>query len=46
MIDQNGDVRFNHIGEGAYDELDDVVDFLIANPPDPADAATTSVIDS
>lgn len=46
VIDQNGDVRFNHIGEGAYDELDDVVDFLIANPPDPADAATTSVIDS
>ncbi len=46
VIDQNGDVRFNHIGEGAYDELDDVVDFLIANPPDPADAATTSIIDS
>lgn len=46
VIDQNGDVRFNHIGEGAYDELDDVVDFLIANPPDPADTATTSVIDS
>lgn len=46
VIDQNGDVRFNHIGEGAYDELDDVVDFLIANPPDPADAATTSLIET
>lgn len=46
VIDQNGDVRFNHIGEGAYDELDDIVDFLIANPPDPADAATTSLVDS
>ena len=35
VIDQNGDIRFDHIGEGAYDELDETVDFLIANPPTP-----------
>lgn len=46
VIDQNGDVRFNHIGEGAYDELDDIVDYLIANPPDPADAATQTITES
>lgn len=39
VIDQNGDIRFNHIGEGAYDELDDTVDFLLANPPEPTTAS-------
>ena len=34
VIDQNGDVRFDHIGEGAYDELDATVDYLLANPPE------------
>jgi thiol-disulfide isomerase/thioredoxin len=33
VIDQNGDVRFDHIGEGKYDELSQTVDWLIANPP-------------
>jgi len=35
VIDQNGDIRFNHIGEGAYDELDATVDYLLENPPAP-----------
>lgn len=39
VIDQNGDIRFNHIGEGAYDELDDTVDYLLANPPTPTTAS-------
>jgi len=33
VIDQNGDVRFDHIGEGAYDELDETIGWLLANPP-------------
>jgi len=33
VIDQNGDVRYNHIGEGKYQELADTVQFLIDNPP-------------
>jgi len=33
VIDQNGDIRFDHIGEGAYDELDETVGWLLANPP-------------
>lgn len=32
VIDQNGDVRFDHIGEGAYDELEATVAWLLANP--------------
>lgn len=38
VIDQNGDVRYDHIGEGRYQELADTVQFLVDNPP----AATTT----
>ncbi len=31
VIDANGDIRFDHIGEGAYDELEDTVAYLIRN---------------
>lgn len=31
VIDANGDVRFNHIGEGAYDELETTVAYLLEN---------------
>lgn len=33
VIDQNGDVRFDHIGEGKYDELEQTVAWLLNNPP-------------
>ncbi len=33
VIDQNGQIRFDHIGEGAYDELATTVDWLLDNPP-------------
>ncbi|MGI9609403.1 MAG: redoxin domain-containing protein [Acidimicrobiia bacterium] len=33
VIDQNGDIRFDHIGEGAYEELEATVGWLLANPP-------------
>ncbi len=33
VIDQNGDVRYDHIGEGRYQELADTVAWLIDNPP-------------
>ncbi len=33
VIDQNGDVRYDHIGEGRYQELADTVQFLVDNPP-------------
>ena len=33
VIDQRGDVRFDHIGEGAYDELEQTVAWLLDNPP-------------
>lgn len=33
MIDQNGDVRYDHIGEGKYEELAQTVNWLIENPP-------------
>ncbi len=33
VIDQNGDVRYDHIGEGKYEELTQTVNWLIANPP-------------
>lgn len=33
VIDQNGDVRFDHIGEGKYDELEQTIDWLLDNPP-------------
>lgn len=35
VIDQNGDIRFDHIGEGKYDEVREVIRFLIENPPAP-----------
>ncbi len=33
VIDQNGEVRFDHIGEGAYDELESTVAYLVENGP-------------
>lgn len=33
VIDQNGDVRYDHIGEGKYEELAQTVNWLIDNPP-------------
>jgi thiol-disulfide isomerase/thioredoxin len=33
VLDQNGDIRFDRIGEGRYDELNDTVAWLIANRP-------------
>ncbi len=33
VIDQNNQIRFDHIGEGDYDELAATVDWLLANPP-------------
>lgn len=35
VVDQNGDVRFDHIGEGDYQELADTVQYLVDNPPEP-----------
>lgn len=31
VIDTNGDIRFDHIGEGAYDELEETVAYLVQN---------------
>lgn len=33
VLDQNGDVRYDHIGEGDYDGLDEIVAYLIENGP-------------
>ncbi|MFT7474663.1 MAG: thiol-disulfide isomerase/thioredoxin [Verrucomicrobiales bacterium] len=33
VIDQHGDVRYDHIGEGRYEELEQTINFLIDNPP-------------
>ena len=33
VLDQNGQVRFDHIGEGKYDELAETVAYLIENGP-------------
>lgn len=33
IIDQNGDVRYDHIGEGRYQEVADTVGYLVDNPP-------------
>lgn len=38
IVDQNGDIRYDHIGEGRYEEVAETVQYLIDNPP----AATTS----
>lgn len=35
VIDQNGDVRYDHIGEGRYEELREVIRYLVENPPAP-----------
>ena len=35
VIDQNGDIRYDHIGEGRYEELRETIQFLIDNPPAP-----------
>jgi len=40
LIDQNGDIRFDHIGEGKYAELDEAIQALLANPPSPPDPAS------
>ena len=36
VIDQNGDIRYDHIGEGRYDELRQTIRWLLDNPPVPA----------
>ncbi|MEM9134621.1 MAG: redoxin domain-containing protein [Actinomycetota bacterium] len=33
VIDQEGEIRFNHIGEGRYDDLEATVAYLIENGP-------------
>ncbi len=33
VIDQNGDIRYDHIGEGKYEELRDTIRYLVENPP-------------
>ncbi len=33
VLDQNGNIRFDHIGEGAYDELEATVAYLLENGP-------------
>jgi thiol-disulfide isomerase/thioredoxin len=33
VVDQNGDVRYDHIGEGRYEELAQTIQYLIDNPP-------------
>ena len=35
VIDQNGDIRYDHIGEGKYEELRETIRYLIENPPPP-----------
>ena len=35
VIDQNGDIRYDHIGEGRYEELRETIRYLIENPPEP-----------
>lgn len=35
VIDQNGDIRYDHIGEGKYEEVREVVRYLLDNPPAP-----------
>ena len=32
VLDRDGNIRFDHIGEGAYDELNETVAALIADP--------------
>ncbi len=38
VVDQNGDIRFDHIGEGDYEELAETVRYLLANPPATTDS--------
>ena len=33
IVDQNGDIRYDHIGEGRYEEVAQTVQYLIDNPP-------------
>jgi len=35
VIDQNGDIRYDHIGEGKYEELRETIRYLVENPPAP-----------
>ena len=39
VVDQNGDIRFDHIGEGDYEELEQTVKYLLDNPPEPHSAS-------
>ena len=41
IADKNGRIRFQHFGEGAYDEEDRVVAQLLAEPAAPATAAAS-----
>jgi len=42
VVDQNGDIRFDRIGEGAYDKLNATVAWLLENGPGDGDEPTTS----
>ena len=33
VIDQSGDIRYDHIGEGRYEELEQTIAWLLENPP-------------
>lgn len=35
LIDQNGDIRFDHVGEGKYSDLEAAIEHLLDNPPAP-----------
>jgi len=39
VIDQNGDIRYDHIGEGRYEELRTAIRWLLDNPPPPETAS-------
>ena len=32
LLDRDGHIRYDHIGEGGYDEIDDAVGALVAEP--------------
>lgn len=40
VIDQNGDIRYDHIGEGRYEELRQTIAYLLDNPPQPPPPST------
>jgi len=38
IIDQNGEIRYDHIGEGKYEEARETIQYLLDNPPPPLTA--------